>query len=119
MQRSNNSKTASSDSGRQRRGSLKRLVVALITTTLLTLWVSGCCSPQVSTSPPLPAGKPQQTTVADLAHRLTRHQPLPGPDGRVPRDITIPRALLIDILGHLDEWRAWALALEEAGEWRK
>ena len=89
------------------------LAVALSMILTLTLLVSGCCSPTSLTAPPLPPGKPKKVTAEKIAHELLRHH-APG-----AQEVTIPTPLLIRIFAHLDEWRAWALALEEAGRWSK
>ena len=81
------------------------LSVALSMILTLTLLASGCCSPTARTVPHLPPGKPSQATAQKIAEELQR-------DGLTP-------SVFRRVLMHMDEWRAWALALEAAGRWKK
>lgn len=68
------------------------------------LFAAGCCSSAgVLPAPPLPVGRPQDRTQALRA----------GLSEDPISDETLD-LLLLDRA----EWRAWALALKEAGKWR-
>lgn len=85
---------------------------ALGTILWVTLWGLGCSSVAPQTLPTLPAGKPAVTVTDGIARDL-RALPMDGDT------VAVPRGLLVRIFGHLDAWRAWALALEHAGRWAK
>lgn len=91
---------------------LRNAVQALIL--WLTLLVSGCCSADPArVDPVLPAGKPNPRETQAIAEALTALPPSEG------GDVAVPKELLRRIFGHLDAWRAWALALEHAGRWSR
>ena len=98
---------------------MTQLVAALAMMLMLILPVSGCSSAALSPQDPsLPVGRPSRATTERIALDVSRVVPVPSP-GQPPSDeVTLPRELLIRIFAHLDEWRAWAEALEHAGSWR-
>lgn len=105
-------------SPRRRRSSWTQRIAGLALTTTLILSGSGCCSlPSSLEAPRLPPGEPSRVIAERISKDLLRHHPLPTPGSPPPTEITIPRQLLVRIFAHLDAWRAWAKALEAAGQW--
>lgn len=60
----------------------------------------------------LPPGKPDARGEEGLAKRLTDLTP----EGGFYR---VPQADAVELLRYYAEWRAWALALEKAGRWKR
>lgn len=91
--------------------------VLVILLTLLTL--QGCCSGKTaSTRPTLPLGRPDPATAKALATEFLRHYPT-RPGETPPERVSFPPSFLFRVFAHLDEWRAYAKALEAAGDWEK
>lgn len=93
------------------RWSYALLAGALISILIMILSASGCSSATIPPSPLKPVGKPSPETAREIYRDL--QQAPRGPDA-----VLVPRPLMVRIFAHLDEWRAWALALEAAGAWR-
>ena len=89
-----------------------RLLLALCLVTFLT----SCCSPEPTPlpRPALPAGRP--TTSSDSLTK--RHLEKWKLDATNPTIYRIEKRELIDVLLNRGQWRAYALALEAAGDWR-
>lgn len=85
-----------------------RLLLALCLVAILT----SCCSPEPTPlpRPALPAGRPE--TDALTKGHLTKWKP--DAEGLY----RIPKNELVNVLVNRLAWRAYALALEAAGDWR-
>ena len=91
------------------------LLLAAALLLVIPMACSGCCSTP-TVRPLLPPGQPAAVTAERLAHELLRYYPVGGP---VPDFVKIPPSYLQRVFAHLDEWRAYAKALEAAGDWEK
>lgn len=97
---------------RRQRGSSWTLLGLSMLLCLVTFQTS-CCSPVQTPGPRpvLPAGRPEQ--AADQLIR--RHLATWKPDGL---NYVIVRQQLFDLILSRSRWRAYALALEAAGDWK-
>ena len=77
------------------------------------LTVSGCCSATPQLDPALPAGRPADYPMVSPGQPIRIDQWLVA-DGLT----TLPNDEMSAILEFAGRWRAWALALVEAGRWK-
>lgn len=100
----------------QRRRALSLTPLRLLLALCLVTFLTSCCSPEptLGPRPTLPAGRP--TTESDALTK--RHLGKWKPDPTNPTTYRIEKRELIDVLLNRGQWRAYALAMEAAGDWK-
>ena len=104
---------------RRRRRARSLRVLAQLGGLLLGLSLTGCCL-LGGTDPVRPLLPPGSPTWQEDDHVKGILMALPKPDGEGPNaTLRITVGQLRDVLVNRLGWRSYALALEQAGDWRK